>query len=178
MSFERVFRRAAVTRCEVCFMSVFKCAWSYMSTKVCDWTCAGVCVCTRAHAVQSRAQRQSECPSGVSTYTVSKPIWACWQAGAWLPISLTSCPMSALLCRDAAERKRSWDCPTRGAVEEAIGETKRGRGWGRGGVREGGCMPGWRMTWGCKLMEYKWDGAGRWRSGRRSGDVLLDDCWW
>lgn len=39
--------------------------------------------------------------------------------------------MSALLCRDAAERKRSWDCPTRGAVEEAIGETKWGGQGGR-----------------------------------------------
>lgn len=146
MPFEYAFRRASVTQCEVCFMSVFKRTQSYMSTKV----CARVRV--HVHAVQSRAQRQSGCPTGVSTYSVSKPIWACWQAGAWLPISLTSCPMSALLCRDAAERKRSWDCPTRGAVEEAIGETKQG-------AREGGCMPGRGMTWGGKLMEYKWDGA-------------------
>lgn len=70
---------ARVSSCE-CDVKCVSCLYLSVLGVICiqkcviEHKCLCVCVCTCAHAVQSRAQRQSGYPSGVSTYSVSKPI--------------------------------------------------------------------------------------------------------
>lgn len=109
--------------------------------------CACVCL--------SRAQSKWGCPSGVSTYTVSKPIWACWQQEHDCP-SLWPHAQCQLCSAGMETRKR--DLRTDEQEEQEREPMERQR------AEKRGCMLGWRMTRGSELTEYKWDRIEWWRS--------------
>ena len=61
------------------YVRVFPLIYGYKSVWLNVCLCVCVCVCVCMYVCWSRARGERGCPSGVSTHTVSKPIWACWQ---------------------------------------------------------------------------------------------------
>lgn len=133
-----------VLKCRCVFPLFYACQSVWLSV----W---GFCLC----ACLSRAQSKWGCPLGVSTFTVSKSIWSCWQQEHDCPSLWPHAQYQ--LCSAGMETRRR-DLWTEEREEQEREQMERQKGGKRG------CMLGWKMTRGSKLTEYKWDRMEWWLS--------------